>query len=145
MAHVESKGIMAYRSLWMAYLGEAYLHAGRAEEAGRIAVQALDLARGHRERGHEARVLRLLGDLAAPRDVDAARAAYAEALTRARSLDMRPLAAQCRLAVAAVERRAGRLDIAHGELDAAIADFRSMDMPFWLSRAEAELARAPSC
>ena len=147
VAHGESKGIMAYHSLWMAFLGEAYLDAGRAEAAARVAERALALARAHREAGHEVRVLRLIGEVEARREParpEAARAAYAQALARARELEMRPLVAQCRLGLAAVERRAGRSEAAHVELDAAIGEFRAMGMTLWLTRAEAELARAGS-
>ena len=35
----------------------------------------------------------------------------------------------------------GRLDQARSELSAAIELFRSMEMTFWLTRAEAELAK----
>ena len=47
-------------------LGEAQLLAGRLEEAHTLAERALVLARAHQERGHEAYVLRLLGDIASP-------------------------------------------------------------------------------
>jgi class 3 adenylate cyclase/tetratricopeptide (TPR) repeat protein len=144
VSHGESKGIMAYHSLWMAYLSEAYLQAGRADEAARLAERALALARAHRERGHEARVLRLIGDVQARRDPAAARAAYAEALARARQLEMRPLVAQCRLSQAVLERRAGRIEAAQSEVDAAAAEFRALGMGLWLGRAEAELTRAGS-
>jgi class 3 adenylate cyclase/tetratricopeptide (TPR) repeat protein len=147
VAHGEAKGIMAYHSLWMAFLSEAYLDAGRADAAARVAERALDLARGHREAGHEVRALRLIGEVQARREpgrLEAARAAYAQALARAGELEMRPLVAQCRLGLAAIERRAGRADAAQAELDAAIAEFRAMGMTLWLTRAEDELARAAS-
>jgi hypothetical protein len=37
---------------------------------------------------------------------------------------------------------AGRLEEARPELSAAVAMFRDLEMTFWLTRAEAELARA---
>ena len=89
-------------------------------------------------------MLRLVGDVEARRDPAAARAAYGEALARADALGMRPLAAQCRLAQALLERRAGRWELAPLALDTAIAEFRAMGMSLWLTRAEAELTRAGS-
>src|SRR5439155_4366605 len=54
-------GIRAGQALRSAWLGESYLRVGRLPDAGRLARQALDLARAHKERGHEAWALRLLG------------------------------------------------------------------------------------
>ncbi len=142
VAHGERKGIMSYQSLWMAHLGEAYLESGRNDAAREIAGRALDLARAHREAGHEAHARRLEGLVRARREPDAARAAYSEALERARALGMRPLAAQCQLARAVLDHRAGRLDAAHEDLDAAIGEFRAMGMTLWLTKAESELAES---
>jgi class 3 adenylate cyclase/tetratricopeptide (TPR) repeat protein len=85
-------------ALWLAWLGEALLLAGARQEAGRVAERALRLATEHKESGHEAYILRLLGDLAASEtspDLEHAEHAYLRALDLARSLEMRPLAAHC--------------------------------------------------
>ena len=50
------------RTIW---LSEAYLLAGREADARAAAQRALGLARQHKERGHEAYTLRLLGEIAA--------------------------------------------------------------------------------
>ena len=49
----------------VSWLGEAYLLAGRREEANQAASRGLSLAREKRERGYEAWALRLLGEIAA--------------------------------------------------------------------------------
>ena len=49
--------------LWVAWLSEADLLAGRIEDATQLAERALALACHHKQRGHEAWVLRLLGDI----------------------------------------------------------------------------------
>ncbi len=70
----------------MAWLGEAYLLAGRRDEAAATARRALELARRHREQGNEAHVLRLLGEIAfhqEPGDVGAAEGYYGQALALA--------------------------------------------------------------
>ena len=57
-------GTMSGQTRWMGYASEAYQLAGRVEEAVQLAGRTLALARDHKERGHEAYVLRLLGDIA---------------------------------------------------------------------------------
>ena len=54
--------------LFLAYLGEAHLLAGRPGDALAVARRALDLAHQQKERGNEAWVLRLLGEIAAQVD-----------------------------------------------------------------------------
>ena len=61
---------MAMRYLWdhalrVIWLSEAYLLAGRLDEAGAQAQRALEFARAHQERGHPAYALWLLGEVAA--------------------------------------------------------------------------------
>ena len=49
-------------ALLVTWLSEAYLLAGRLEDAHQRAAQAFDLVRQYRQRGHQARVLWLLGE-----------------------------------------------------------------------------------
>jgi tetratricopeptide (TPR) repeat protein len=91
-------GTMGGQSLWVGYVSEAYLLAGHMEEAVQFARRALDLARAHKERGHEAWALRLLGEIAAHQDPPESEPAahhYRQALTLAEELGMRPLVAHC--------------------------------------------------
>jgi tetratricopeptide (TPR) repeat protein len=130
--------------LWIAHLSEAYLLASRPDDAVPLAQRALDLCREHKERGHEAWALRLLGEIAAhrePPEVEPTEAAYQQALALADELGMRPLLAHCHLGLGTLYCRAGRLEQAGTELSAAIEVFRAMEMTFWLPRAEAELAQ----
>lgn len=97
-----SMGMAFCSSLRLAWLAEAYVALDRASEALELAARALDLSRAHKERGHEAWVLWLLGNLAMHperRDADAATTQYRQALSLAGQLGMRPLAARCRLAL----------------------------------------------
>src|SRR5262249_48428743 len=78
----------AYR---VARLSEVCRLAGRGEEAGQHAHQALDLARQHKERGNEALVLHQLGVVHAytdPLDTEQAAAHYQQALVLADALGM---------------------------------------------------------
>ena len=64
-------------------LSEAYLLAGRIQEATQLASRALDFSRVHKERGNQAWALRLLGDIHFHRDppeVEQIEAFYCEAL-----------------------------------------------------------------
>jgi tetratricopeptide (TPR) repeat protein len=91
-----SMRFMVDRVLQIAWLSEGYVLTGRLEDACALADRARDLAGVHREQGHEAWVLRLLGEIAAhraPPDIDQAAAHYRQALALADELGMRPLQA----------------------------------------------------
>jgi predicted ATPase/class 3 adenylate cyclase len=133
-ADPESTGTVLH-PLLLAYLGEAHLLAGRRDEALAVARRALDLAHVQKERGSEAWVLRLLGEIAAhadPADLESARAHYDQALARADELGMRPLAAHCHLGLAKLYRRAGEQAEAEKHLSAGTTMYREMAMSFWL-------------
>jgi class 3 adenylate cyclase/tetratricopeptide (TPR) repeat protein len=134
--------------LFVAHLGEAYLLAGRIADADQQARHALERSRDLKQRGHEAYALRLLGEIAAqrqPPDAEAAAAAYRQAITLADELGMRPLTAHCHLGLGTLYARTGRPEQARAELSAAMELYRTMDMTFWLSRAEAALTQVGSC
>jgi tetratricopeptide (TPR) repeat protein len=123
--------------------GEAQLLAGCLEEAHALAELALALARKHETRGQYAYALRLLGDIAAQRDLPQVKDAethYRQALALAEELGMRPLVAHCHLGLGALSGKVGRLDQARAGLSTAIELYRSLEMTFWVPRAEAVLA-----
>jgi len=125
-------------------LGEAYAVAGRLEEACAVAEHTLTLARQHQERGNQACALRLLGEIGAqrePSERERTEAYYRQALALAEELGMRPLQAHCHLGLGVMYLKGGRLEEARSKLVAAIELFRSMQMTFWLPRAEAALAQ----
>jgi tetratricopeptide (TPR) repeat protein len=128
--------------LWRIYLSEAYLLAGRREEASQLAGRALELARQHNERANQAWVLRLLGEIAMqsdPPECEPAEAHYRQALALAEELGMRPLQAHCHLGLGTLYATTGRREQARAALAAAIALYRTMEMTFWLPQAEATL------
>jgi tetratricopeptide (TPR) repeat protein len=123
-------------------LGGAYLLDGRLADATRIAQGGLAAAQERGERGVEARVLRLLGDIAAHPDrveFDAAEAHYRRALALADELGMRPLVAHCHLGLGKLYRRTGERAEAQEHLTNAATMYREMGMTYWLEKAEAEL------
>jgi class 3 adenylate cyclase/tetratricopeptide (TPR) repeat protein len=98
----EALGVKAYLALWTAHLGEGLLAAGQVDRALSVTRQALQLARTHKEEGHQAWALRLLGDIRArltPTDFGRAETCYREAADLAARLKMAPLLAQCQLSL----------------------------------------------
>jgi DNA-binding NtrC family response regulator/tetratricopeptide (TPR) repeat protein len=123
-------------------LGEVSLLAGQLDAATAAAASALELFRGRRERGNEARTLGLLGNIAArqtPADWTGAEAHLRSACTLAEQLGMRPLAARCRLALGRVLRQTARPGPAAEEYRIACASFGAMAMSADLATGEAEL------
>jgi tetratricopeptide (TPR) repeat protein len=137
-------GITGGQALRVGYVGEAYLLAGRMQEAVCCAGRALTLARAHKERGHEAWALRLLGEIAThqahPESAPAAQH-YRQALALAQELGMRPLVAHCHLGLGTLYARTGQRLQARAELFTAIEMYRAMEMMFWLPQAEVALAQ----
>jgi class 3 adenylate cyclase/tetratricopeptide (TPR) repeat protein len=128
--------------LLLAYLGEAHLLARRREDALEVVRRALALAHRQKERGNEAWILRLLGEITEqsdPPDQESAPAYYRQALARADELGMRPLAAHCHLGLAKLYYRTDKRDQAQGHLATAVTMYREMGMRFWLEKAEAEM------
>jgi len=137
-------GRMVDYALWVAWLGEAALLAGHLEEAHDLAQRALECSLTYRERGHQAWILRLLGDIRAqrqPAEIGPAEASYQQALVLANVLDMRPLQAHCHRGLGTLYGRMGRAQQARAALGTAIELYRSMEMTFWLPQTEAALAQ----
>jgi tetratricopeptide (TPR) repeat protein len=128
----------------MAWLSEACLLAGRPDDALKHALHARELSLAYGERGHQAWSLRLLGAIAAhgdPPEVAPAEDHYVQAIALAEELDMRPLLGHCHSGLATLYRRMGRLAQADSELGKAMALFRSMEMTYWLRRAQTARAQ----
>jgi tetratricopeptide (TPR) repeat protein len=128
----------------VACLSEAYLLAGRLEEARQRAEQAVDLARQYKQRGNEAWALWLLGEStvhqASPEGEPAA-GHYHQALALAEELGMRPLQAHCHRGLGMLYAATGQREQAGAELSMATEMYRGMEMTFWLPETEAALAR----
>jgi tetratricopeptide (TPR) repeat protein len=139
-----SMRFMADYALHLAWLSEGYVLTGRLEDAHALAGRARDLSGVHREQGHKAWVLWLLGEIAAhwePPQAAQAEAHYQQALALAEELGMRPLQAHCHRGIGTLCSQTGRAALARTALSSAIELYRAMDMTFWLPAAEAALAQ----
>jgi class 3 adenylate cyclase/tetratricopeptide (TPR) repeat protein len=138
---------MFHQTLVVTEVSEASLLVGRLDDALTQALRALALSREHKERGSEAWILRLLGDIAMHHDspdIDQAKAHYREALTLADELGMRPLQAHCHRGLGTLYGQTGQSAQTRAELSTAIEMYRNMGMTFWLPQAEAALAAVGS-
>ena len=123
-------------------LGEAHLLAGNLDEARRLGERAVDVCVTHRERGHHAWTLRLLGEVAASgpaADRAVAGNHYRQALALAAELEMRPLVAHCHLGLGKLYRRTAKREQAREHLATATTMYREMGMTYWLEKAAAEM------
>ena len=135
--------IMARQGRQVAWLSEVHLLAGRLEEAHAHAQHALHLARDYKERGHEAWILRLLGEITAhrdPLDGTQAEASYRQALTLAEGPRHAPAAGPCHRGLGTLYTQRDQPQAGTHRFSTAITMYRSMDMTFWLPETEAGLA-----
>jgi class 3 adenylate cyclase/tetratricopeptide (TPR) repeat protein len=123
----------------MSRLADAYLWAGRTEEALEQARGAIQLARKHHERVNEAIALRVVAEITAATDPTQAEGYYANSRALAEELGMRPLSAHCHLGLGKLYRRTGMGNHALVHLKAALAEYREMNMQLWLEQVEAEI------
>jgi tetratricopeptide (TPR) repeat protein len=124
------------------WLGEARLLLDHVDDATRLAEQALQLARDHKESPDEARAHRLLGEVAIYRNpprADAAESHFHHGMELARKLGMRPLVAHCHLGLGKLCWHTGRRQEAQEHLGIATTMYREMDMTYWLEQADAEM------
>ena len=138
----EVLGINAYLALWTLHWAEGLMAAGEDERAGEMAQHALDLARSHKERGHQAWAWRLLGDLASRRGAPAlaeAERCYRESLDIAEELLMQPVVAHAKLGLGRVMRLAGDRARAEEYVVAAFMLFCGMDVPYCVRKCGVEM------
>jgi tetratricopeptide (TPR) repeat protein len=140
---VAAVGFNFAQSLSIGWLARAQLLAGRPVEAWGTASEALDVARRHHERGHEALIKGVIGQIAAevkPAQLAEAESAYRDGLLIASELGMRPLVAHCHLGLGKLYRGTDKREQAEEHLTTATTMYRDMGMTYWLEKAEAEVA-----
>ena len=142
-----SMRLVAGHAMRLTWLGQAHLYAGRRDSALDHAGRALTTAEERQERGQQAYARCLLADIDArgeTPDVATVEAAYQRALDLADALQMRPLAAHCRLGLGRLHRQAGHRDRAREHTGAALSSFSAMGMALWVDQAHVEREAAGS-
>jgi tetratricopeptide (TPR) repeat protein len=135
-------GLSMTRSGLLAGLADASRRARRLDAADTYAQEALALARTRKERGREATIRHLLGDIAMQHhtpEVGQAETHYQQALDLAEELGMHPLQAHCHRTLGTLYSQTDQSEQARVELSTAIAMYRDMAMTFWLPETEAAL------
>ena len=127
----------AMRMVWEV---EAFMLTDQRCEAEALARTVLGVSRESKDRGSEAWLRCLLGDLLARASSMQAEDSYREALALAQDLGMRPLQAHCYFGLGQVHAQCGKAPLAQSELHAATELYRTMSMSFWVAKAEIALA-----
>jgi tetratricopeptide (TPR) repeat protein len=141
LEHATVHSMLFEQTLWLTWLGEAYLLAGRLDAAAQRAQQAAMFSDERKERGSRAWALCVLGEIAAIQNdrVDGtARKHWGESLALATKLGMRPLVARCHLGLGKFFRRTREHEQAQEHLTTATTMYREMGMTYWLEKVEAE-------
>jgi tetratricopeptide (TPR) repeat protein len=137
-------GRKAGQALRLTWHGQASLMSGDNKKALQFANRALELALQAKERGYQAWVLKLLGDIAAygeRKETEQPARYYREALSLATDLGMRPLEAHCHLSLGELYAQISQSDKARKELSTAIELYRLMEMTAGLREVEIALAK----
>jgi tetratricopeptide (TPR) repeat protein len=130
------------KAMRMVWSSETYLSTGRLNEAEALAARVLEVSSDSKDKGSEAWLLRILGDVSIrknPSNATQAEANYSAALELASESGMRPLQAHCLLGLAQLHAQAPNFTLAHSELLKAMELYQGMLMPFWLAKATTEL------
>ncbi len=137
-----ARGLRSGESFTASLLAEAYLLAGRLQDARRAAADAVRAAAERHEPGFEANAFCVSGLIELQCGAGAresARRFLADALSIARELGMRPLQAKVLLALGQLERNAGAYGLAAQHLSAARSLAQALSMPYWSTRIDEEL------
>ena len=142
----ETQQVPLGRALGMVWDVQTYMLAGRYSEAEIMARQALEVLGKSQHRGSEAWLKYPLGGILARREPPLstqAEASYAEAITLAEQLGMRPVQAHCYFELSQVHAQSKNPEVARTEIKAANELYRDMGMRYWVDRADLALAAIP--
>jgi len=139
-------GYQIARGLFLGNLATWYFASNRLDEARRLAQQGLQVSLDRGERGHEAWIRKLLGDIserASSSSIAEPYAHFAGALSLAEELSMRPLVAHCHAGLAKLYRRTDKRIESDEHLNTATSMYRDMGMRYWLEKLDDEM-KAPA-
>src|SRR5262249_26972109 len=133
--------LASYTGSFHVFRPHVLLLVGRTHDARVQADMALTRHRERGERGAEAWVLWMLGEISLQESLGEAHDTaerFTQALALAEQLGMRPLIAHCHLGIGKLHPRAGQREQAQEHLTTAATMYREMGMTYWLERVEAE-------
>ena len=143
MPAAESRRVPLGRSMGAAWEVETYMLTGKLSEAETRARQLLEACRERKDRGSEAWLRCLLGDIlacSASTVLLQVEAGYRDALALAWELEMRPVQARCHLGLAQIYSRSGNSSVAQSEFQSARELYDAMSMPFWVTKTDTAAA-----
>lgn len=126
---------MVDASLWRYWQGRMYLFAGDHVAARRTAESGLALSITYKERGNQASLLSLLGDIYAGLGEEnhiRAKTHYAQGLSLSETLKMAPIASRCYAGLARVYSDLGEKELAQEHADKAAELAQKTGVGFWL-------------
>ncbi|MGH6885016.1 MAG: hypothetical protein ACREGK_02950 [Geminicoccales bacterium] len=137
-----SGGTITLKALWLTWLGEVHLARARFDDARAAATGALAVAEHHRHLGQRAWAHWLLAEvsLAEGATADVVESHLDRAVALADPRRMRPLMAHCRLTRGKLRAASGKVQAAAEDIDAALAAYQAMEMPYWRTLAGAQRA-----
>jgi class 3 adenylate cyclase/tetratricopeptide (TPR) repeat protein len=144
VARTASMRRLAGQAMRVAWLSSAYLFAGRTDEAETLARRGLELAAESKDKGSHAWIMVILADVTVrrrPLNVEKAEADYGTAFALAQELGMRPLQAHCHMGIGNLHAQVQNVARARSELHTAIDIYKTLSMPYWLSKAEDALSK----
>ena len=142
IAACDARGLRSAESFSGSLVAEAYLLAGRLQDARRVAADAVHTAAARHESGYLANAFWVSGLIELQSGAGArepARRFLSDALAIVRERGMRPLEAKVLLALGQLERNAGAYELAVQHLAAAHALAQAMSMPYWSARIAEEM------
>jgi class 3 adenylate cyclase/tetratricopeptide (TPR) repeat protein len=135
------KDLAFYTGSFFVFRPLVLLLVGRTHDARVQADKALARHRERGERGAEAWVLWMLGEIGLREslgDMHDTAGRFTQARALAEQLGMRPLVAHCHRGLGKLCWRTGQTEQAREHLNTAKAMYREMEMTYWLEQAEAE-------
>jgi PAS domain S-box-containing protein len=143
MNRVQNGRLPLGKSMGMVWEVETYRLGGKCSEATTLAHRFLKISIESKDKGSEAWIRCLIGDLLTSTDTSTSmesEASYRHALSIALELGMRPLQARCHLGLGQFYACSGNITAAQSEFRSASALYHDISMPYWAQKSDRSLA-----